>query len=101
MQFEGVDWDAGNWPKCGRHGVARAEIEYALTHGAGIAPDPKHSDEEDRIIALGRNQSGRLMFIAVTFREGAGRWLVRPISARCMHAKEASRYDAQGAKAEN
>lgn len=101
MIFEGVDWDSGNWPKCGKHGVSREEIEDALTHDALIAPDPAHSSEEDRFIAVGRNQSGRPIFIVVTFRQVNGRRLVRPISARYMHAKEAKNYAAQGAQTED
>jgi predicted DNA binding CopG/RHH family protein len=30
MRFAGFDWDEGNWPKCGKHGVSRAEIEQVL-----------------------------------------------------------------------
>ncbi|TBN45900.1 BrnT family toxin, partial [Paracoccus sediminis] len=25
MKIAGFDWDDGNWPKCGKHGVSRAE----------------------------------------------------------------------------
>jgi uncharacterized DUF497 family protein len=24
MKLVGFDWDAGNWPKCGKHGVSRS-----------------------------------------------------------------------------
>ena len=24
MKLSGFDWDAGNWPKCGKHGVSRS-----------------------------------------------------------------------------
>ena len=98
--IEGFDWDDGNWPKCGKHGVSREDIEVALSHGALIAPDPAHSHDEDRFIAVGRNASGRAEFVAVTFRTVDGRRLVRPISARYMHAKEAKRYAAQSTKTE-
>jgi len=27
MKIAGFDWDDGNWPKCGKHGVSRTEIE--------------------------------------------------------------------------
>ena len=30
MEFDGFDWDDGNWPKCGKHGVGQAEIEALL-----------------------------------------------------------------------
>ena len=100
-RVDGFDWDDGNWPKCGRHGVSRQDIEHALSHGALIAPDPAHSRDEDRFIAVGRNAGGRAIFVAVTFRRVDGRNLVRPISARYMHAKEAKRYAAQGSQAED
>jgi uncharacterized protein len=101
MKIDGVDWDAGNWPKCGKHGVSREEIEYALAHGARIAPDLKHSNREDRFIVVSRNEQGRPVFIIVMFREVAGQRLIRPVSARYMHAKEAKRYAAQSAETED
>ena len=27
FQVSDFDWDEGNWPKCGKHGVSRSEIE--------------------------------------------------------------------------
>lgn len=101
MNFAGFDWDAGNWPKCGKHGVSKAEIEHALTHGARVAPDLKHSDLEDRFVAVGQNQKGRPIFIGITFRIVEGKQLVRPLTARYMHAKEAQRYATQSAENEN
>lgn len=26
MEIHGFDWDDGNWPKCGKHGVARRYV---------------------------------------------------------------------------
>ena len=42
-----------------------AEIEALFVHGPRIAPDPKHSTDEDRLIAVGRAGTGR------TLRRGA------------------------------
>jgi uncharacterized DUF497 family protein len=92
MQIAGFDWDDGNWPKCGKHGVSREEIEQALVD-ARIAPDLKHSAQESRHIAIGRSQAGRPMFVAFTLRQRDGQPVVRPISARYMHAKEIERYE--------
>ncbi len=91
MEIVGFDWDGGNWPKCGKHGVSREEIERLFVEdGAVLAPDPKHSTPaESRHIAAGR-VDGRAMFVAFAFRGG----LIRPISARYMHAEEALRYEA-------
>lgn len=41
------------------------------------------------------------MFIGVTFRVVDGKRLVRPVTARYMHAKEAQNYAAQSAENEN
>ncbi|MBL9074621.1 BrnT family toxin [Tabrizicola sp.] len=84
MQF---DWDDGNSAKCARHGLSRAEIEYALTHGARFAPDVDHSLTEQRFIAVSRTALGRPVFIAFCWRDGR----LRPISARYMHQREARR----------
>ncbi|WP_048646881.1 BrnT family toxin [Nitratireductor soli] len=96
MNIAGVEWDTGNRPKCAKHGVSKAEIEFLLRHGSRFAPDPKHSHNEDCFIAVGRNEDGRPMFVGVTFRNVGGRIVVCPITARYMHAKEAQRYEAQG-----
>lgn len=88
-----IEWDAGNWPKCGKHGVSRVEIEQVL--GAGrIAPDIRHSAQEPRYIAVGRTQEQRPVFVAFAVRKQPdGRQTIRPISARYMHAREAKRYE--------
>lgn len=90
MEIDGFDWDSGNWPKCGKHGVSQEEIERLFLEGhARIAPDFKHTTPtESRHIAAGR-VDGRAMFVAFAFR---GK-LIRPISARYMHAKEAKNYE--------
>lgn len=92
MKIAGIDWDSDNWPKCGSHGVSREEIEQMLTN-ARIAPDSKHSQQERRYIAVGRNRQGRPMFVAFALRQRDGQHFIRPISARYMHVKEAKRYE--------
>ena len=86
MKIAGFDWDAGNWPKGGKHGVSREEIERLFLGGEAIvAPDLKHSTpNESRHIAAGR-VAGPALFVAFAFRDQ----LIRPISARYMHKKEA------------
>ncbi|KFB09066.1 BrnT family toxin [Nitratireductor basaltis] len=86
------DWDDGNWPKCGKHGVSPEEIEYALVNEPLIAPDQRHSADEERLIAIGHNAEGRAMFVAITYRRKGNVEVIRPISARYMHAKELKRY---------
>lgn len=91
----GFDWDEANREHCQKHGVPIAEIETLFIGGPRIAPDLRHARVEDRLIAVGRNRDGRPLLVAFTIREKSGRWLIRPISARYMHAKEAKAYEAQ------
>ena len=85
MQF---DWDIGNEAKCEKHGLTRAEIEYALSNHARFAADPDHSVNEQRFIALSRTEDGRPVFIVFCWRDDK----LRPISARYMHKREALRH---------
>jgi uncharacterized protein len=72
------DWNDGNRAKCQKHGVSIAEIEALFRNGPRIAPDPKHSEKEDRLIAVGRTSTGRPMFVAFTIRAKNRRRLIRP-----------------------
>jgi uncharacterized protein len=96
----GFEWDGGNRAKCLKHGVSLAEIEALLSSDPHIAPDLKHSAAEDRLIAVGRNASGRALFVAFTLRTVGGRRLIRPVSARYMHTQEIDAYE-KGAQAQN
>ena len=91
----GFDWDEGNLEKCQKHGVSIVEIEALLRSDPYVAPDLKHSAEEDRLIAVGRTAAGRPLFVAFMFRLRDGERLVRPVSARYMHRKEIERYEAE------
>jgi uncharacterized DUF497 family protein len=95
MNFEvnGFDWDDGNRAKCQKHGVSITEIEALFVHGPRIAPDPKHSTDEDRLIAVGKTDGGRPLFVAFTMRTKEGRHLIRPVTARYMHAREIAAYE--------
>ncbi len=98
MRITGFDWDAGNRAKCQKHGVSIAEIEALFQGTPRIAPDPKHSEAEDRRIAVGRSSTGRPMFVAFTLRAKNRRRLIRPVTARYMHAKEIAAYEKESAK---
>ena len=65
-----------------------------------MAPDPRHSGTEDRFFAIGRGPGEKPMIVAFTFRAARGLKLLRPISARFMHAKEIAKYDQAFAKDE-
>ena len=91
IQFEGFDWDDGNWPKCGKHGLGRMEIEAIVRNAVVQVRDPNPDEARTRLV--GYNGAGRAAFVVVTFRRIGSRRLVRPISARYMHAKEVDEYE--------
>jgi len=83
------DWDDGNLAKCMKHGLTREEIEGFFRARPRVAPDAEHSQAEQRFIAVGRTPEGRPAFVAFCWRGD----LIRPISARYMHAREVRRYE--------
>ena len=40
MKIAGFDWDEGNWPKCGKHGVSQKEIEEVFIGTPAVLADP-------------------------------------------------------------
>lgn len=97
--ISGFDWDEGNRAHCRKHGVSNAGIEALLRDAPLVAPDLKHAHPEDRLIAVGRTGKGRPLFVAFAIREKSGRRMIRPVSARYMHAKEIENYEkAQGSE---
>lgn len=98
LRVSGFDWDEGNRAKCEKHGVSIPQIEALFTEGPRITPDPKHSADEDRFIAVGRT-GGRPAFVAFTIRTKNKRRLIRPVTARFMHAKEVAAYEKEGSPA--
>jgi uncharacterized DUF497 family protein len=91
MKTAGFDWDDGNWPKCGKHGVSRAEIEEVLLSTPAVMPDPHL--EEPRMRAIGKTSAGRYVFLVFMIRQFNDQFFLRPISARFMHQKEIDHYE--------
>ena len=87
----GFDWDEGNKGHCRKHGATLTEIEHALQTGPLIMSDHT-GNVETRFNAVGRNSEGRHLFIVFMIRDLNGNRLIRPISARYMHAKEVQAY---------
>ena len=83
MKISGFDWDRGNWPKCGKHGVSREEIAEIFAGAPAVMADP-HPREP---------RTGRYVFLVFALRTVHGRTLIRPISARYMHKKESDHYE--------
>ena len=81
--------------KCQQHGVSVEEIEALFDAPLLIVPDAAHSKSEARSWAIGKSSAGRIIFIVFTIRLKKGRRLIRPISARYMHAKEVTSYEKE------
>ncbi len=81
MKISGFDWDEGNWPKCGKHGVSREEIEAMLLGQPAVT--------------IGKTPAGRYVFLVFMVRKQGTTALLRPISARFMHQKEVDHHESQ------
>ena len=87
----GFDWDTANWRKSElKHGVSAPEAQEALLNNPVCEADARHSDVEQRYIALGVTNAGRRLFLAFTIRKNR----VRIVSARPMSRKEREIHDA-------
>ena len=86
----GFQWDAGNSEKNWiSHQVSKSECEQIFfNQPLIIGDDEKHSQLEIRYYSLGQTDTGRLLFIVSTIRDG----LLRVISARDMSKKEKEVY---------
>jgi len=94
LPFAGFDWDAGNREKCQKHGLTIEEIEaFFRQESLYIAPDVNHSETEQRLLAIGRGPGGRPIFVVFTLRKREKETVIRPISARYMHEREAKKYE--------
>jgi uncharacterized protein len=93
VEFDGFEWDEGNWTKCQKHGVSIAEIEAVLRSPGFVVPDAKHSLHEQRLLAMGKTTEGRWAFVVFTLRRSEKALFLRPVSARYMHLKEARLYE--------
>ena len=88
----GFDWDAGNARTNEQHGVSMAEAEQVFFNAPLIrVHDPKHSEQEPRIHALGHTDQARTLHITFTLRQDGEK--IRIISARDMHRKERAIYE--------
>jgi len=86
------DWDEHNLAKCLAR-VPRAEIERLFGDPATyLAADPHPG--ETRYRAMGRNAMGRPIFLVFALRRIGEDLVIRPISARYAHKKEATRWPA-------
>jgi uncharacterized protein len=94
VQTLDFNWDDGNRDKCQQHGLTLDEIEaFFRQDRLYIAPAPKQSEDEQRLLAAGRSPlNSHPMFVVFTLRGDENGRFIRPISARYMHEREARRY---------
>ena len=88
LEFE---WDKGNINKnFKKHNVSNQEAEEAFSNNPlKLSKDVEHSDGEERFLALGKTNKGRLIFLSFTIRKDR----VRIISIRDMSKKEEVVYE--------
>lgn len=79
--------------KCQKHGVSVREVESAFARSIAVIPDPAHSGNEERFMAIGTTAEGRIVFVVFTLRDRHGATLIRPVSARYMHRREVDYYE--------
>jgi uncharacterized DUF497 family protein len=95
QRIAAFEWDHGNSAKCQKHGLTQAAIESCFARPVLVLPDEGHSQTEERLRAIGRDQDGRHVFIVFTVRTRGRQSVIRPISARYMHAKEIAHYEKE------
>jgi uncharacterized protein len=70
------------------------EIEAIFRRKPMVRPDVRHSQGEERFLAIGRG-ARRHVFVAFTLRKRGENVYIRPISARYMHRKEVEAYEEE------
>lgn len=90
-KIKGFQWDAGNTDKSyEKHGITPNKSEEVFLDGnLKVERDVKHSEVEDRFIALGKTIDGRILFEIFTIRRNN----IRIISARTANKKERYKYE--------
>ncbi|MDE0214025.1 MAG: BrnT family toxin [Deltaproteobacteria bacterium] len=102
VEFTGFDWDEGNRGHCGKHGLTEEEIEtFFRQDNLLISADSRYLGQEERYLAVGRARTGRPMLAVFTMRVVDESVLLRPISARYMHEREARRYEQESTKVQD
>jgi len=90
MRFE---WDESkNNLNIKKHGVSFEEAQTVFFDPlTQVAPDPDHSGQEDRFIALGHSSNNRALLVVHCFREKDE--TIRIISARKLTKTERKQYE--------
>jgi len=90
-KFTGFIWDQGNFLKSElKHNVTSEEAEQIfIDPELFYQEDFKHSETEKRFIAIGKIESGKVLFAVFTPRHDK----IRIISTRTANRKEIKTYD--------
>lgn len=90
-RIKGFEWDKGNIDKSyQKHGIAPKESEEVfLDENLKVIRDIKHSQKENRLIALGKTFEEKMLFIVFIIRKNK----IRIISARNINRKEKREYE--------
>ncbi len=95
IEYEGFDWDYGNFLHAQHHDIPFKAIEKIFEQELLYFLDIKNTSSEKRWIAVGEVQPNRFAFVAFTIRTVGTDRLIRPISARYIHrgSKEEKVYE--------
>ncbi|EKE13872.1 MAG: hypothetical protein ACD_12C00773G0001 [uncultured bacterium] len=90
-KYTEFEWDKGNIDKSfKKHKISPNEAEEIfLDENLKILKDIRHSQKEERFIALGITKSSKKLFIVYTVRRGK----IRIISSRPMNKKQRTYYE--------
>ncbi len=95
LEYNGFEWDLGNLTKI-KSRISISEIENFFQQELLIKADLRHSQAEERFLAIGYEKiSKRCLLVAFTFRLKGHDKLIRPISARYTHRKEEEAYERE------
>ena len=68
MDEQEFDWDESNVQHLARHNVSPQEAEQAILDPNAVMLEIQAAEEEDRVKAVGRTASGRILVTVFTFR---------------------------------
>ncbi|MBA3533002.1 MAG: BrnT family toxin [Ardenticatenales bacterium] len=86
------EWDENKaQTNLNKHGISFDEAQTVFTDNFSIMiTDPNHSDDEERLIIIGRANTGTLLVVVYTERDAK----IRLISARKATREERRKYEA-------
>lgn len=90
-KLTGFEWDKGNIDKIyQKHGISIKEAEEAfLDKHVFLQEDIKHSEKEERFIAISKTSANKMLFSIFTIRDKK----IRIISTRVANKKERRLYE--------